>query len=166
MWTRSRTAVVAMLAIAGTLAGCASVRAQDRSSHGAPATSPAVVSDATNAPAASSQDPGNDPVAALIDATPPERIPVNATHARTPAPPRANGKTFNTAIVDQHGQTRCVEIRLRDNVAETRVDGQLVPADRVLVHRRGFVEVVDAQGVRELSFNLPRGGNAVTRDSR
>lgn len=91
---------------------------------------------------------------------------MTTTRGRSVPPPRVHGKTFNTAIVDERGQTRRIEIRLREGVAETRIDGQLVPADRVLVHRRGFVEVVDADGSRELSFNLPRGMTSIARESR
>lgn len=111
----------------------------------------------------SSGDHALDPLDDLLEETP---EPAPSKPERAAPPPRLNGKTFNTAIIDDAGRTRRIEIRMREGAAETRVDGQIVPADRVLVHRRGFVEIVDAEGARELSFNLPRGMTSVTRATR
>jgi len=85
---------------------------------------------------------------------------------RNRPPPRPGGKTFNTAVVDDEGRTRLVEIRRRDQIAETRVDGRIVPPEQVLVHRRGVVEILDAKGQPELSFRLPRGMTSVTQSGR
>ncbi len=78
-----------------------------------------------------------------------------ADHRRTP-PPRLHGKSFTTSAPAADGTIRRVDIRIRDGAAETRVDGRVVPPERVVVHRRGQVEILGADGQPDISFNLPR----------
>jgi len=157
--TQAGAALLASTAALISLIGCAANRPQERPPHDAPMTSPAAVAgDARSAPTLSEQHT-DDPIAELVDSAPSPR-------ERTAPPPRLHGRTFNTAVVDELGRTRRIEIRMRDGVAETRVDGSLVAPDRVLVHRRGFVEIVDERGARDLHFNLPRGMTSVTQAGR
>lgn len=124
----------------------------------------ALLGEESHAPTASA-----DPIAEVTGSFPPpanERATAHASPkpSRTSvAPPRPNGKAFTTAAIDRNGRTRHVEIRIRDGVAETRVDDQVIAPDRVLVHRRGAVEIVDASGRTDLWFNLPRGMTSVTQ---
>lgn len=101
----------------------------------------------------------DDPIAEIA---PTRERPDERAQVRRAPPPRTHGKTFNTAVVDEAGRVRNVEIRMRDGSAETRIDGKVIPREQVLVHRRGFVRIVDEQGNDELLFNLPRGMTSLT----
>ena len=87
----------------------------------------------------------------------------NEAPRRSQPPPRPQGKPFNTSLIDRDGRLRRVEIRMLDGVAETRVDGRLVAPERVRVHRRSVVEILDERGATELAFNLPRGMTSVVQ---
>lgn len=81
--------------------------------------------------------------------------------ARRTPPPRPQGKPFTTAVVGSDGHTHRIDIRLIDGRAETRVDGRVIPPERVMVHARGLVEILDENGRRELAFVLPKGKSSV-----
>ncbi|MBM4112488.1 MAG: hypothetical protein FJ253_03800 [Phycisphaerae bacterium] len=83
-----------------------------------------------------------------------------AAQRRTP-PPRIHGKRFTTSATAADGRIHRIDIRIKDGSAETRLDGRLVPAERVLVHRRGHVEILGDDGRRQVGFNLPRGMTSV-----
>lgn len=134
---------LAICAVAG-VTGCAS---PDRSA------STAGVDDRSAAPASLGEGGTTDIAGAVL-------LEEEARHRRTP-PPRLHGKSFTTSAPSANGTIHRVDIRIRDGDAETRVDGRVVPRERVLVHRRGYVEILGEDGNPQIGFNLPRGMTGV-----
>lgn len=112
--------------------------------------------DAAASPASISE--GDDALATAI------LLEEEAAQRRTP-PPRMHGKRFTTSAPAADGSIRRVDICIVEGNAETRVNGRLVPPDRVLVHRRGSVDILAKDGSTELSFNLPRGMTSVANST-
>jgi len=143
----------ASVLVALNVAGCRSASQIDSSQEVAHAAPAAVVGGVDHTAVV------DDPISEIA---PTAERPDERAQPRRTAPPRMHGKTYNTAVVDEAGRVRNVEIRMRDGDAETRIDGKVVPREQVLVHRRGFVRIVDEQGQDELLFNLPRGMTSLT----